>query len=80
MQNPPTVFARQANIANGPQQINNGLPPETVARASENQSRPNKLLEAHGERMDAGATSTPNDCDQELATMGAIDRAAKPRR
>ena len=28
----------------------------------------------------AGATSTPNDCDQELATMGAIDRATKPRR
>ena len=25
MQNPPTVFARQANIASGPQQINNGV-------------------------------------------------------
>ena len=26
LQNPPSVFARQANFANGPQQINNGVP------------------------------------------------------
>ena len=25
MKNPPVVFARQANIANGPQQVNNGV-------------------------------------------------------
>ena len=26
MKNPPVVFARQANISNGPQQVNNGVP------------------------------------------------------
>jgi hypothetical protein len=34
IQNPPAVFARQANFSNGPQQINNGTPaPSPVARA-----------------------------------------------
>jgi hypothetical protein len=27
IKNPPTVFARQANIAHGPQQVNNGVSP-----------------------------------------------------
>ncbi|MBT2323137.1 hypothetical protein J7E62_12355 [Variovorax paradoxus] len=26
MKNPPVVFARQANISNGPQQVSNGTP------------------------------------------------------
>jgi len=79
MQNPPAVFARQANITNGPQQINNGVPPppNQVARASEEHSRPNELLEANGERMDRGATGTAGARDQELATVAAIDRASK---
>lgn len=31
IKNPPTVFARQANIANGPQQVNNALAPSRAA-------------------------------------------------
>lgn len=80
MQNPPAVFARQANIANGPQQINNSLRPSQVPCASEKQSRPDELLEARGERMDGGAASKAIGGDQELATLGAIDRAAKSGR
>lgn len=74
MQNPTTVFARQANIANGPQQINNGLRARQVARAGRKQSPPNELLEQHAERMDGGPTGTPSNLDQKLATVGAIDR------
>lgn len=80
MQNPPTVFARQANIANGPQQVNNGLPLEPVARAGKNESRPNKLLEADGERMDGEPTRATIGGDTELETVGAIHRASKSDR
>lgn len=76
----PTVFARQANIANGPQQINNGLPTERVARARNSGSRPNRLLEADGERLDAGTPSKAGNSNQDLATMGAIDRPQNGRR
>ena len=60
----PTAFVRQANIAHGPQQVNNGPIPsdeETAktdepASRAENKNRPNKLLEAQdGERMDIRA-------------------------
>ena len=79
----PTVFARQANIAHGPQQVNNGVTlsgPTGIARAEKSESRPIELLEAYGERMDGGPTGTSSDRDQELATVGAIDRPTKPNR
>jgi hypothetical protein len=40
------VFAKQANIAHGPQQVNNTL---HVARAGESESAPNELLTPDGE-------------------------------
>lgn len=62
MQNPPTIFAKQANVSNGPQQVNNTMqakanpmehpdPMEgrvTVSRvrAGKSESRPIKLLES----------------------------------
>ncbi len=65
----PTVFARQANIANGPLQVNNG-----VARAGALEPRPIELLEAHGERMDGGAANATRASrgDQEVAAVGAV--------
>lgn len=54
IKNPPVVIATQANIAHGPQQVNNGASP--VLRAREIESQPKELLEAqHGERLDPGA-------------------------
>ena len=46
----PAIFARQANIAHGPQQINNGA----IAGAPATQNTPNKLLleELPNERME----------------------------
>ena len=56
IKNPPVVFAKQANIANGPQQVNN-VPP-TLPRADEKTNSPNKLLEqVHVQRLDPGAPS-----------------------
>lgn len=78
MQSPPTVFAKQANIANGPQQINNGA--ALPSRAGKTQSEPSKLLEAHGERLDDGTARQAISGDQELAAMGAVHRSAKRRR
>lgn len=43
MKNPPVVFARQANIANGPQQVNNGSC-ATNAHAGEKEIAPIELL------------------------------------
>ena len=75
MKNPP-VFARQANIAHGPQQVNNGVAPPSAPRAEIPNSRENRLLEADGERLDPGAARPAGAGDQELAAVGAVHRAA----
>ena len=68
----PMPYIKQANIANGPQQVNNGTP----TGAGKNQSPPNKLLEAqHGNTLDIGATATAGRADQALETVGAVHRA-----
>ena len=73
MKNPPVVIARQANISNGPQQVNNGEP---TRRAEKSDNRPNGLLEHRVEtRMDFGAAGTPVGGNQKLVTVEASDRA-----
>lgn len=72
MKNPPTVFAKQANIAHGSQQVNNSV---TLARAGISESEPNKLLEAHGERMELGAAGATGARDQTLETVGTVYRS-----
>jgi hypothetical protein len=72
IQNPPTVFARQANITSGPQQINNAS--AALSRARNSLSVPNGLLEANGERLDARTQGPAGDRDKELAAMRPIDR------
>ena len=75
------TFVKQANIANGPQQVNNGVAPPTVSRAHEesgNQS--NELLEHHhGEWLDAAAASAAAGSDTALATVGAVHGAEDRR-
>lgn len=82
IKNPPTVFARQANIAHGPQQVNNRMAEtspttQTPSRAENLETQPIKLLEAQGERMDFGTPGTSGRGDQALAPVGALDRPAK---
>ena len=71
VKNPPIVIARQANIAHGHQQVNNGEPP----RAWEIPSEQSKLLEAKdGEWLDTGAAGQAIGSDPAMATVGAIHR------
>lgn len=81
IKNPPVVFARQANIAHGPQQVNNGVAPERTkgapAHAHEQTGiTSNELLGVDdGERMDAGAQGTAGLANTRLAAVGTINRA-----
>jgi hypothetical protein len=84
IKNPP-VFARQANIAHGPQQVNNGVPPPqpnqpgpTVAHAREAENTQSKLLDdRHGEWLDTGAQGSASGPDKAVVPVGTINRAAK---
>jgi phosphohistidine phosphatase SixA len=69
IKNPPVIYARQANITNGPQQINNGTSP---AHAGEKTSiEPNKLLEQQNEqRLDTGTQGAAIGADTSMATVG----------
>jgi hypothetical protein len=71
----PVAFVKQANIAHGHQQINNGVSPDSRAHG-ENSIQSNELLEVrHGERLDARAASTAIGADTAMATLGESDRA-----
>ena len=73
MKNPPVVFARQANISNGPQQVNNGGAP---SRAENSDIWPNELLEHRVEqRLDFGAAGTPGGSNPALVAVEASHRA-----
>lgn len=71
IKNPPLVYAKQANVTTGPQQINNG-----IMRTGENQFQSSKLLEAeHGNYLDTPAKTAPARVNPDLETVGAINRA-----
>lgn len=72
IKNPPVIYARQANVTTGPQQVNNGMPSPSRAREPENLQ--SKLLEVQdGERLDSTAAGAAGDTDSRLATVGAIN-------
>jgi hypothetical protein len=74
----PTTFVKQANIANGHQQINNGAVLETRA-VSENQE--SKILEhRYGERLDTRAAGTTGADDTQLAAVEIGERTKNTRR
>lgn len=69
IKNPPVIYAKQANIANGPQQVNNGTPPSPAH--GKTSIEPNKLLEQQNEqRLDTRAQSAAIDADTSMAAMG----------
>jgi hypothetical protein len=79
IKNPPIVYARQANIANGPQQINNGDSGavRTGAHAHGNiPIQPNELSGGGNELLpDARASGLTIPVNQEMEAMGEIHRA-----
>ncbi|MCX7106415.1 MAG: hypothetical protein NTV66_02400 [Methylococcales bacterium] len=67
IKNPSVVYAKQANITNGNQQINNGV---SAPRTQENQNYSNELLEhTHGERLDTRKKSAAIPVNSELAAV-----------
>jgi hypothetical protein len=80
LKNPRVIVAQQTNIANGPQQVNNG--PTTSGdsrgahtRADSDEAVQNKLLEVgNGERLDARAEGAAGGSNPEMAAVGSLDR------
>lgn len=77
VKNPPTIYARQTNIAHGNQLVNNGtcMPP---TQAKENEIQQNELLTGsqHGTPVDPRAAGAAIGNDMELETLGESNRAA----
>jgi hypothetical protein len=81
------TFVKQANIANGPQQVNNGAAnganSEQYAHAEKSAPQQNKLLEAEhghtGYRMDARAAQTAKRGDTAVEAVEVVQRAKKSR-
>ena len=80
LKNPRQVtFAKQANISNGPQQVNNGTsaqPAEAApTRTEEARSAPNKQLEVQdAEWVDAGAARASEPGNPEVAAVATVHR------
>lgn len=80
LKNPRSVaFVKQANIANGPQQVNNGTA-EQYAHARETENQQNQLSGGTYELLpDARASQAESRIDTAMETLGEINRA-KDRR
>ena len=79
IKNPPVVYARQANVTSGPQQINNITPAQS--RARENKKSQSKQSGAADKLLPhTRAPSLTGEDDSTLETAGEIDRAKIARR
>jgi hypothetical protein len=68
---PPVIYASQANVTTGPQQVNNGAP----SRARETDVVQSKLSEGENElRADTRAPAVTSRADKEVETLGKIHR------
>ena len=82
IKNPPVVFAKQMNVSNGPQQINNGVATNTepmakdVTHTPENENEQNKLSGAGNELLaDTRALQKTCRINQTVEAVGEIHRA-----
>ena len=78
------TFVKQANIAHGPQQVNNGnTQAGALSHAQESKPLQNELLEdaSYGStQLDTRATATPARSDTTVEAVAAVHRAAKQQR
>jgi hypothetical protein len=76
IKNPKQVaIVQQANIASGPQQVNN-VPNGVPARAEKAENRQDKLLEkSDGEWLDGITQGSTIGSDSAMATVGVVQRA-----
>ena len=83
----PVAFVRQANIAAGPQQVNNGAVPERVradahAGARESSNPPNeqsRLSHEEGQRMDGRAPTPTGGAHPALEAVATVHRTDDTR-
>ena len=70
----PMPYIKQANIANGPQQVNNGKSTQYAqahTSAENSQTLQNKLLEhQHGDTLEFGAQGAAGRANPHMATVG----------
>jgi len=71
MKNPPIVFAKQMNVANGNQQVNNGNTATNMpAHTGKVINEPNELLsEMNNATLDTSRTATTSRTDKAMATV-----------
>lgn len=76
------TFVKQANIAHGPQQVNNDTAGGATSRAKEDEFQQNKLLEVRNEqpvvRVDVGATRASKRSNPPVEAVVKVDRPQKP--
>ena len=78
IKNPPVIFAKQANIAAGHQQINNGT--AAPSRTQENVIEQTQLSGGTHELLpDTRTSQAEGRVNQKVETLGEIDRAKVPR-
>ena len=75
IKNPPVVYTKQANIAAGHQQINNGN--NDSSRTREIKTEQNQLLEVgrNEQWLDTGTQGETSKIDPDMATLETFDRA-----
>ena len=79
IKNPPVVYARQANVTTGPQQINNGAAPTSYAREIENEQI--QLSGGIHELLpDTRAPGKARRVNPALEALGEINRTKDPGR
>jgi hypothetical protein len=78
LKNPPIVFAKQANIAHGHQQVNND---NQSTRAGKIINPSNELLnEANHATLDTRRAAETSEINQEMATVETFDRSKNTSR
>ena len=79
IKNPPIIYAKQANVTSGPQQINNGT--IEPARSRKNRNEQNQLSGGIHELLpNTRASGKASRVDPGLETLGKIDRTKYSRR
>jgi len=75
IKNPPVAgYVKQANIAHGPQQVNNGPAPDNSRTVEEANQQNKQLEEQDGECLDTGTSGAAGRVDPNMETLGAINR------
>jgi hypothetical protein len=81
LRRPSAVFAKQANIAHGPQQVNISMQKTVLARDEKPQSELlERSLETQEHQLDPRTTAAASSSNPRLEAMGAINRPSHSRR